>query len=59
MTFCDPLVTFRTFTKKIEWAFEMRKPVLAISLAKPRYNAETILKNCEMFIYLLIYLGRY
>jgi len=56
MTFWDPYVTFRTFTKKIEWTFEMRKPVLAISLAKPRYKAETILKNCELFIYLVIYL---
>jgi hypothetical protein len=30
--------------------FEMRKPLLTLSLAKPRYNAEAALKN-EMFIY--------
>jgi hypothetical protein len=41
--------------KKTEWTFEMRKPVLAVSLAKSRYNAGTILKNCELFIYLCIY----
>jgi hypothetical protein len=31
-------------------AFEMRKPLLALSLAKPRYNVEAALKN-ELFIY--------
>jgi len=55
MTFWDPCVTFGIFTKKTEWTCEMRKPVLAVSLANSRYNAETILKNCELFIYLFIY----
>ena len=40
MTFWDPCVIFRTFTKKTEWTFGMRKYVLAISLAKPKYMAE-------------------
>lgn len=55
MTFWDPCVTFRTFIKKTEWTFELRKPVLAISLAKSGYKAPKILKNCELFIYLFIY----
>ena len=55
MTFWDPRITFRIFTKKIERTFEMRKPILAISLAKPKYNNKTILKTCELFIYLFIY----
>jgi hypothetical protein len=45
MTFWGPYVIFRTFTKKIEWTFELREPVLGISLAKPTYNAKTILKK--------------
>jgi hypothetical protein len=53
MTFWDPCVAFRTFAKNTEWTFEMRKPALAISLAKPTYNAETIPKNCELVIYLI------
>ena len=30
--------------------FEMRKRLLTLSMAEPRYNAETILKTHEMFI---------
>jgi len=55
MTFWEPYVIFRTFTKKIEWTFELREPVLGISLAKPTHNVKTILKKCELFTYLFIY----
>jgi hypothetical protein len=30
---------------------EKKKPLLTFSLAKPRYNSEAILKNCEMFVH--------
>jgi hypothetical protein len=31
--------------------FVMRKRLLTLSVAKPRYNAEAILKLCRLFIY--------
>jgi hypothetical protein len=31
--------------------FEMRKPLVTLSLAKPRCNAKAVLKNCEAFFY--------
>jgi len=32
-------------------AFEIRKYILNFSLAKPKENAEAVLKSCELFIY--------
>jgi len=46
---CRYSVTLSAETSKIG------KPVLTLSLTKPIYNAEAILKKCELFIYEDVY----